>query len=133
MTDTASSSPSAPASFPYIDHDVRPQDDLQRHVNGEWLKTAEIPADMDAYGSFHELRDRAEADVRQILEHTAAGNLEAAELDGANWFQRFRAITVSIIRPEIFVVTLTCAIAALKVTAAEKIDLFGADGKAKLY
>lgn len=40
---------------------------------------------------------------------------EAAELDGANWFQRFRAITVSIIRPEIYVVTLTCTIAALKV------------------
>lgn len=40
---------------------------------------------------------------------------EAAELDGANWFQRFQAITVSIIRPEIFVVTLTCTIAALKV------------------
>lgn len=40
---------------------------------------------------------------------------EAAELDGAGWFQRFRAITVSIIRPEIFVVTLTCTIAALKV------------------
>jgi raffinose/stachyose/melibiose transport system permease protein len=40
---------------------------------------------------------------------------EAAELDGANWFQRFQAITVGIIRPEIFVVTLTCTIAALKV------------------
>lgn len=40
---------------------------------------------------------------------------EAAELDGANWFQRFRAITLSIIRPEVFVVTLTCTIAALKV------------------
>jgi raffinose/stachyose/melibiose transport system permease protein len=40
---------------------------------------------------------------------------EAAELDGANWFQRFRWITVSIIRPEIYVVTLTCTIAALKV------------------
>ncbi|WP_418606775.1 carbohydrate ABC transporter permease [Georgenia sp. SUBG003] len=40
---------------------------------------------------------------------------EAAELDGANWFQRFRAITVGIIRPEIFVVVLTCTIAALKV------------------
>ncbi|MDY0892028.1 sugar ABC transporter permease [Frigoribacterium sp. CFBP9030] len=40
---------------------------------------------------------------------------EAAELDGAGWFQRFRAITVSIIRPEIFVVVLTCTIAALKV------------------
>ncbi|MFS0735212.1 sugar ABC transporter permease [Microbacterium sp. 1P10UB] len=40
---------------------------------------------------------------------------EAAELDGANWIQRFRAITVSIIKPEIYVVTLTCTIAALKV------------------
>lgn len=40
---------------------------------------------------------------------------EAAELDGANWLQRFTAITMSIIRPEIFVVTLTCTIAALKV------------------
>lgn len=40
---------------------------------------------------------------------------EAAELDGANWFQRFAAITMSIIRPEIFVVTLTSTIAALKV------------------
>ncbi|WP_407075389.1 carbohydrate ABC transporter permease [Parafrigoribacterium soli] len=42
---------------------------------------------------------------------------EAAELDGAGWFQRFRAITVNIIRPEIFVVALTCTIAALKVFA----------------
>ncbi|WP_249273901.1 sugar ABC transporter permease [Agreia sp. VKM Ac-1783] len=40
---------------------------------------------------------------------------EAAELDGANWFQRFTAITVSIIRPEIYVVVLTATIAALKV------------------
>ena len=40
---------------------------------------------------------------------------EAAELDGANWLQRFRSITVTIIRPEIFVVTLTSTIAALKV------------------
>ncbi|WP_250445152.1 carbohydrate ABC transporter permease [Actinotalea sp. C106] len=40
---------------------------------------------------------------------------EAAELDGANWYQRFGAITVGMIRPEIFVVVLTCTIAALKV------------------
>lgn len=40
---------------------------------------------------------------------------EAAELDGAGWFRRFQAITVSAIRPEIFVVTLTCTIATLKV------------------
>lgn len=40
---------------------------------------------------------------------------EAAELDGAGWFRRFRAITRPMIRPEVFVVTLTTTIAALKV------------------
>lgn len=42
---------------------------------------------------------------------------EAAELDGANWFHRFRAITLPMIRPEVFVVALTTTIAALKVFA----------------
>ena len=40
---------------------------------------------------------------------------EAAELDGAGWFRRFSAITLPQIRPETFVVALTCTIAALKV------------------
>ncbi|WP_344102178.1 sugar ABC transporter permease [Myceligenerans crystallogenes] len=40
---------------------------------------------------------------------------EAAELDGAGWSRRFRYITVPQIRPETFVVTLTCTVAALKV------------------
>jgi raffinose/stachyose/melibiose transport system permease protein len=40
---------------------------------------------------------------------------EAAELDGAGWADRFRAITLPQIKPETFVVTLTCTIAALKV------------------
>lgn len=42
---------------------------------------------------------------------------EASELDGANWFQRFKAITLPMIRPEVFVVALTTTIAALKVFA----------------
>lgn len=40
---------------------------------------------------------------------------EAAELDGAGWWARFRAITIPQIKPETFVVSLTCTIAALKV------------------
>lgn len=40
---------------------------------------------------------------------------EAAELDGAGWTDRFRAITLPQIKPETFVVTLTCTVAALKV------------------
>jgi raffinose/stachyose/melibiose transport system permease protein len=40
---------------------------------------------------------------------------EAAELDGASWWGRFWHVTVPQIRPEVFVVLLTCTIAALKV------------------
>jgi raffinose/stachyose/melibiose transport system permease protein len=42
---------------------------------------------------------------------------EAAELDGAGWWNRLTAITLPQIRPETFVVALTCTVAALKVFA----------------
>ena len=42
---------------------------------------------------------------------------EAAELDGANWWQRFRHITLDQLRPEIAVVLITTSVAALKVFA----------------
>jgi raffinose/stachyose/melibiose transport system permease protein len=40
---------------------------------------------------------------------------EAADLDGASWWQRFRKITVYMIRPEFYVVLVTTTIAALKI------------------
>ena len=42
---------------------------------------------------------------------------EAAQLDGAGWWQRLFSITVPMLAPEIFVVVLTTVIAALKVFA----------------
>lgn len=39
---------------------------------------------------------------------------EAAQIDGANWFETFIYITIHMIRPEIAVVVLTTTIAALK-------------------
>jgi ABC-type sugar transport system permease subunit len=42
---------------------------------------------------------------------------EAAELDGAGWWRRFGAITIPQIRPEVFVVTITATVGALKVFA----------------
>lgn len=42
---------------------------------------------------------------------------EAAELDGAGWWQRLFSITIPMLAPEIFVVVLTTLIAALKVFA----------------
>jgi raffinose/stachyose/melibiose transport system permease protein len=43
---------------------------------------------------------------------------EAAELDGASWWQRFWHVTLPQLRPEIHVVMLWCTIAALKVFGA---------------
>ena len=54
------------------DQSVRPQDDLFRHTNGQWLKNFEIPADQATYGSFMVLRDLSEERVREILEAAAA-------------------------------------------------------------
>src|SRR3954452_24720068 len=50
---------------------VRPQDDLFRYVNGEWLDTAEIPADQSMTGAFIALRDEAELACRGLLEEAA--------------------------------------------------------------
>ena len=57
-----------------LSDDVRPQDDLFRHVNGRWIATTEIPSDRAAHGAFHALRDQAEIDVRALAEEAAAGD-----------------------------------------------------------
>ncbi|MFE6996821.1 M13 family metallopeptidase [Microbacterium sp. NPDC057659] len=49
---------------------IRPQDDLYRHVNGAWLDRTEIPADKARWGSFHQLAEQAEKDVRAIIEES---------------------------------------------------------------
>jgi putative endopeptidase len=55
----------------WVDADTRPQDDLFTHVNGRWLTTHVIPDDRAQDGTFVMLRDRAEADVRAIVEGAA--------------------------------------------------------------
>lgn len=51
-----------------LDAEVRPQDDLFRHVNGKWIERTEIPADKARYGSFLVLHEEAEQAVREIIE-----------------------------------------------------------------
>lgn len=51
-----------------LDPEVRPQDDLFRHVNGKWIERTEIPADKARYGSFIVLYEEAERAVREIIE-----------------------------------------------------------------
>ena len=55
-----------------LDPGIRPQDDLFRHVNGEWLARTEIPADRARYGTFQILAAEAEKAVREIVEQAAS-------------------------------------------------------------
>ena len=58
-----------------FDRTVRPQDDLYRAVNGAWLarwRGRRRPPDRVTYGTFLELADKTESDVRAIIEKVAA-------------------------------------------------------------
>jgi putative endopeptidase len=54
-----------------LDPEVRPQDDLFRHVNGKWIARTEIPSDKARWGSFYALAEQAEKAVREIIEEAA--------------------------------------------------------------
>ncbi len=49
------------------DNDIRIQDDFYRHVNGTWLKTAEIPADKSSWGAFNVLSDSILPQLHEII------------------------------------------------------------------
>ncbi|WP_413336673.1 M13 family metallopeptidase [Brevibacterium sp. GP-SGM9] len=46
---------------------ARPQDDLYRHINGEWIDSFTIPGDRAGDGAMRELFDTAETKVRDII------------------------------------------------------------------
>ncbi len=53
---------------------LKPGDDFFRYVNGGWIDRTEIPADKASYGAFDYVYDRAEKQVRAIIEESAAAN-----------------------------------------------------------
>lgn len=64
-----------PANF---DRNVRPQDDLFRAVNGDWLANMKIPADRPSYGAFAGLGEKSEKDLHAIIEDCAKAQGNAA-------------------------------------------------------
>jgi len=55
-----------------MDKSIRPQDNFYRYINGGWMNSHEIPGDKTAIGSFYDLRDKADDDVKAIIEGLAA-------------------------------------------------------------
>jgi putative endopeptidase len=66
MTD----SPRSGLALDELSDEIRPQDDLFRHVNGQWLERTEIPDDKARWGAFHVLAEQAESHVRTIIEES---------------------------------------------------------------
>jgi putative endopeptidase len=54
--------------------EVRPQDDLYRHMNEKWLQRTPIPSDKAGYGAFEKLRENSEAAIRAIIEEASAAS-----------------------------------------------------------
>ncbi|MFT5313351.1 MAG: putative endopeptidase [Paraglaciecola sp.] len=55
-----------------VDNQVRPQDDLFRHVNGQWLTDTQIPADKSSYGVFNVLFDDTQENLKVLIQEAAA-------------------------------------------------------------
>lgn len=52
----------------YMDKSVRPQDDLYSYVNGNWMKTTQIPSDRARWGSFDELRENTDNVTMKLVQ-----------------------------------------------------------------
>lgn len=53
-----------------MDKSIRPQDDFYNYVNGNWMKSVEIPSDKARWGSFDELRENTDIAVLDILKRS---------------------------------------------------------------
>ena len=52
----------------YVDHDVRPQDDFYRYVNGKWLADTVIPPDKGRVFVLQQLSDQVDGQLRELIQ-----------------------------------------------------------------
>jgi len=69
---TPKQSPTSGLDLGNFDRTVRPQDDLFRAANGRWLARTPVPPDRVTHGTFVELSDKTETDLRAIIENVEA-------------------------------------------------------------
>lgn len=121
-----------------LDPDIRPQDDLYRHVNGRWVARTPIPADKARYGSFMVLAEEAEKAVREIIEHAQSaepgtlekkvGDLYASFMDS----ERIEALGAAPLAPLLAEVDAIDSVDALLATLG-RLERRGVAGAVQLF
>ncbi|TFB71036.1 M13 family metallopeptidase [Cryobacterium sp. Hz9] len=121
-----------------LDPEVRPQDDLFRHVNGKWIARSEIPADKARWGSFMMLAEDAEKAVREIIveaQTAPAGSLERKFGDLYTSFldeERIEALAATPLRDDLAAVDAVTTISELLSTLG-RLERGGVAGAFHLY
>ncbi|MEM7099074.1 MAG: M13 family metallopeptidase [Pseudomonadota bacterium] len=72
-----------------LSNEIRPQDDFWGYVNAKWIETTEIPADRSSYGTFWQIIDRTEAQIRTILDEVTTSAASADQQTIANLYNSF--------------------------------------------
>ena len=121
-----------------LDPDIRPHDDLYRHVNGRWVARTPIPADKARYGSFMVLAEEAEKAVREIIEQAQSaepgtlekkvGDLYASFMDS----ERIEALGAAPLAPLLAEVDAIDSVDAL-LTTLGRLERRGVAGVVQLF
>lgn len=82
----------------YMDRSVKPGDDFFRFVNGTWYDQTEIPADRTRWGSFDELRQKTDDDMKIILKEALNNPAYTASSDQGKALNLYRSIMDTITR-----------------------------------
>ena len=78
---TAPTAPISGIAKEYMQPSVRAQDDFFTYLNGEWLRTTEIPSDKSSWGTFAKMRDDLTPQLRGIIEAAQKDSKKKAGTD----------------------------------------------------
>ena len=70
----ASTAPDLGINLAYIDKSVKPGDNFFDYANGDWLKTAQIPADRSSTGSFLDVFEITEKHTSDLIRNAGASD-----------------------------------------------------------
>ncbi|MFN3639616.1 MAG: M13 family peptidase, partial [Flavobacterium sp.] len=82
----------------YMDRSVKPGDDFFRFVNGTWYDQTEIPSDRTRWGSFDELRQKTDDDMKIILKEALNNPAYTASSDQGKALNLYRSVMDTITR-----------------------------------